>query len=307
MVSSYRYVGQPIHPSKQELLPLWRLTPNPGVWLRILRTDHSTDVRNSWPPSYDLWQSTRRMLTYASYQYDPITTQLRSVPPWAASFVYALLIAVLSDMFRHRYLFALVSMLISFAGYAILINVHNNRDLQYAALFLACMGTYGAMPILVCWFNMCVSPFITSVVPREMFHAANRAAGTWEGTIDDPSARRGRSVSATSAASLRRTRSTTRRSSSKAILSASPSRRWRPSRPRVISRPSCWRTGGGRGRPASWALPSGSGQSWAISVLISNTCTKQEPTGPYPGPRVVFPRSIIRPLDIQREERPGLT
>lgn len=136
----------------------WGLTLDPGVWLRILRTDHSANVSNSWPPPFDLWQSTRRMLTWTSYKFDPITTQLRSVPPWAASFVYSLLIAVFSDMFRHRYLFTLLSMLISFAGYGILINVHNNLDLQYAALFLVCMGTYGAMPILVCWFNMCVFP-----------------------------------------------------------------------------------------------------------------------------------------------------
>lgn len=88
------------------------------------------------------------------------------MPPWAASFVYSLLIAIFSDMFRHRYLFALVSMLISFAGYGILINVHNNLNLQYAALFLVCMGTYGAMPILVCWFNMYANPSLPPSFPR---------------------------------------------------------------------------------------------------------------------------------------------
>ena len=32
--------------------------------------------------------------------------------------------------------------------------MHNNLHLEYAALFLVVMGTYGAMPIIVCWFNM---------------------------------------------------------------------------------------------------------------------------------------------------------
>ena len=45
-------------------------------------------------------------------------------------------------------------MLISFAGFGILLNVHDNLDLQYGALFLVVMGIYGSMPITVCWFNM---------------------------------------------------------------------------------------------------------------------------------------------------------
>ncbi|KAK8095347.1 hypothetical protein PG999_013369 [Apiospora kogelbergensis] len=90
----------------------------------------------------------------ATYKYNAIQTQLRSVPPWAASFVFSLVIAAISDRFRHRYLFTLVPMLISFAGFGILLNVHDNLDLQYGALFLVVMGIYGSMPITVCWFNM---------------------------------------------------------------------------------------------------------------------------------------------------------
>lgn len=40
------------------------------------------------------------------------------------------------------------------AGFAILLAVHTNREVQYAALFLVTMGTYSAMPIIVCWFTM---------------------------------------------------------------------------------------------------------------------------------------------------------
>jgi len=86
--------------------------------------------------------------------YDAIQTQLRSVPPWACAFGFAMLIAVLSDRFQHRFLFCLIPICVSITGFAILITVHDNVQLQYAALFLVAMGTYAAMPVIVCWFNM---------------------------------------------------------------------------------------------------------------------------------------------------------
>jgi MFS family permease len=89
-----------------------------------------------------------------SYHYSAIETQLRSVPPWAASFGFGMIIATLSDWHRHRFLYAICPIFIAVAGFGILINVHHNLDLQYAALFLVCLGTYSAMPVMVCWFNM---------------------------------------------------------------------------------------------------------------------------------------------------------
>lgn len=82
-----------------------------------------------------------------------IRTQLLSVPPWACAFALAMLVAVLSDHVRHRFVFVLVPTAIALAGFAILVAVHDNKHLQYAALFLAAMGTYTAMPMMVCWFN----------------------------------------------------------------------------------------------------------------------------------------------------------
>ncbi|KAF2200482.1 MFS general substrate transporter [Delitschia confertaspora ATCC 74209] len=88
------------------------------------------------------------------YGYSAIQTQLHSVPPWACAFGFAMLIAYLSDKFRHRFIFTIIPICVSMAGFAILISVHNHRSVQYAALFLVTMGTYTAMPIIVCWFNM---------------------------------------------------------------------------------------------------------------------------------------------------------
>ena len=67
-----------------------------------------------------------------------------------------MLIAFLSDKFRHRFAFAFIPMLIAMAGYGILLNIHgeSQRHVQYGALFLVTMGCYSAMPVLVCWFSM---------------------------------------------------------------------------------------------------------------------------------------------------------
>ncbi|KZT12700.1 MFS general substrate transporter [Laetiporus sulphureus 93-53] len=85
--------------------------------------------------------------------HSSVQTQLLSVPPWACAFALAMLVAVFSDYFKHRFLFVLIPTAISFAGFLILLVVHDNTKLQYGALFLAAMGTYAAMPIIVCWFN----------------------------------------------------------------------------------------------------------------------------------------------------------
>lgn len=86
-----------------------------------------------------------------SYGYSPIQTQLHSVPPWAAAFGFSMLIAWCSDRTKHRFAFTIFPICVCIAGFAILISVHNNRNLQYAALFLVAMGAYTAMPVIVCW------------------------------------------------------------------------------------------------------------------------------------------------------------
>lgn len=82
-----------------------------------------------------------------------IRTQLLSVPPWACAFALAMLTATISDWTRRRFIFVLIPTAVALAGFIILLVVHDNNHLQYAALFLAAMGTYSAMPIIVCWFN----------------------------------------------------------------------------------------------------------------------------------------------------------
>lgn len=89
-----------------------------------------------------------------SYGYSPIQTQLHSVPPWAVSFGFSMLIAVFSDWTRHRYFFTVFPICIAIAGFVVLLTVHDNTNVEYGALFMASSGVYAAMPIIVCWFQM---------------------------------------------------------------------------------------------------------------------------------------------------------
>ena len=88
-----------------------------------------------------------------SLGHSPIKTQLYSVPPWAFSFGASMTIAALSDWLRMRYIFVMIPLVMTVAGYAILASVHHNVHATYAALFLAAAGNYSAMPVIVCWFN----------------------------------------------------------------------------------------------------------------------------------------------------------
>lgn len=65
-----------------------------------------------------------------------------------------MIVAAISDHLAHRFLFIIIAVCVSISGFAILFVVHDNTSLQYGALFLAAMGTYTAMPIVLCWFGM---------------------------------------------------------------------------------------------------------------------------------------------------------
>jgi len=86
--------------------------------------------------------------------YTTIETQLRSVPPWACAFALAMLTATFSDLVRHRFLFVMIPISISMAGFITLFKIYGLKHIhtQYAALFLCAAGTYSAMPIIICWF-----------------------------------------------------------------------------------------------------------------------------------------------------------
>lgn len=89
-----------------------------------------------------------------TYGYSPIRTQLFSVPPYAAAFVFSMAIAAISDWAQKRMVFAIFSICIAIAGFGVLVSVHDNTPVQYGALVLVSLGTYTAMPLVICWYSM---------------------------------------------------------------------------------------------------------------------------------------------------------
>ena len=88
------------------------------------------------------------------YGYTPIRTQLMSVPPWAAAFVFSNTIAYFSDKTQHRFAFTAFCLVIAIVGYAMSISIHDRHDAQYGSLFLITSGTYCALAQIVCWGQM---------------------------------------------------------------------------------------------------------------------------------------------------------
>ena len=64
-----------------------------------------------------------------------------------------MVVAFISDRLRHRFAFILVTCCIAIAGFATLLSTAPNTA-KYGALFLVTSGTYSALPLIVCWFNM---------------------------------------------------------------------------------------------------------------------------------------------------------
>lgn len=82
--------------------------------------------------------------------YTAIRAMLMSCPPYAISFVYSLLMALVSDYFRLRIVTALPGVLLSLAGYAVMYSSKEGMT-RYGGLILATAGAYSVVPALFSW------------------------------------------------------------------------------------------------------------------------------------------------------------
>ncbi|KAL9609956.1 MAG: hypothetical protein Q9167_005308 [Letrouitia subvulpina] len=87
-------------------------------------------------------------------KYTTVQTQLHTVPPVAAALALCLITAYASDRLRLRSPFIAFCIALTITGLAILLTVHNNFHVQYAAIFLVAMGAFTGGPIVVCWVVM---------------------------------------------------------------------------------------------------------------------------------------------------------
>lgn len=85
---------------------------------------------------------------------DPVIAQLWSVIPWAAAFAAGMLVAWMSDKLRRRLAFATLPLAFTIIGLAMLMADMGNGAMQFFMLNLVCVGTFSAMPVVVCWANM---------------------------------------------------------------------------------------------------------------------------------------------------------
>jgi hypothetical protein len=88
-----------------------------------------------------------------SFGHSAIQTQLYTVPPWAVAFVVAMISATLSDKCKNRFGFFSTSIAITITGYIILLTAHDNKHVEYGALFITVSGIVSAVPVVVGWFS----------------------------------------------------------------------------------------------------------------------------------------------------------
>lgn len=92
-----------------------------------------------------------------SMGYSPIRTQLMSVPPYAATFVVSIAIAILSDRWGQRGYCLLFSGIIALVGYTIFYTSTDTAVL-YGSIVLQTVGAFTAAPAATTWVVNNVQP-----------------------------------------------------------------------------------------------------------------------------------------------------
>ena len=105
-------------------------------------------------PSYSLAFFTPTIVQ--ALGYDVVQTQLHTVPPYAAAFAFAIIVAYFSDKYRSRVPFIMFGLAVLLIGFAMLISIHgaSNFSAEYAGICLAAMGALGVGGIIICWYIM---------------------------------------------------------------------------------------------------------------------------------------------------------
>ena len=85
-----------------------------------------------------------------SMGYSPIRTQLLSVPPYAATFVISVALAILSDRWGQRGYCLLFSGILALAGY-IIFYTSNDTAVLYGSIVLQTVGAFTAAPAGATW------------------------------------------------------------------------------------------------------------------------------------------------------------
>jgi nitrate/nitrite transporter NarK len=93
-----------------------------------------------------------------SMGYSPVRTQLMSVPPFAATFVITVSIAVLSDRWGQRGYCLFLSGVVAIAGY-ILFLTSTDTSVLYGSIVLQTVGAFTGAPAATTWNVNNVQPY----------------------------------------------------------------------------------------------------------------------------------------------------
>lgn len=83
-------------------------------------------------------------------------TQLHTVPPFAAAFALALIMAIWSDRINLRWPFILFGDLLIIIGLAMMLHFHGKTHFsaEYLGICFITMGAFGSGAVIVCWLLM---------------------------------------------------------------------------------------------------------------------------------------------------------
>ena len=121
-----------------------------------------------------------------SMGYSAVRTQLMSVPPYAATFVFSVVVAILADRWGQRGYTLFLSGVLAMTGYTLFLT-STRTSVLYGSIFLQTMGAFTSAPAIGAWTVNSVQPhYKRSTAVALGLATANLGAilSTW--IFDDP-------------------------------------------------------------------------------------------------------------------------
>lgn len=132
---------------KYNIKDIMNVLKSPGVWIPTL------SYFGLVIPSYGYAYFATSIISLMGYT--GMELNRHSIYPWLVAFGFSIIMGYLSDRYRIRLPFAVVSCLVAVAGLAMILGVGSGSvHTRYAGCFLSVTGLYTAMPLLICWSSL---------------------------------------------------------------------------------------------------------------------------------------------------------
>jgi len=122
--------------------------------------------------------------------YSGIRASLMSVPPFVVGTVGLIILVCLSDHFRDRSLFLVISLVIALIG-CIVMATSENLQLRYGFTHVCMAGVFAGAPLAAVWLTgntpWKVNDAFLSCLLLSTFHRADKDDLVWRNRVRDPS------------------------------------------------------------------------------------------------------------------------